>query len=196
MVNIKLEWSKPVHIMSVINNPDKYSIKGLYMFLIGESLNDLFVYYIGQSGNIGQRIAEHYRKYLSGNYWVPRSIDEFSKNVYHYYRITDGIECEQKFYRPSNSEYVKEAASKLMSMTYIMYSEFINTDNIDLQDVEAVLIASVLKYNKLPFNGWIGDGKTRIPIHNFSIRNSFDPSISDLLISIIPEIVLYRLEIL
>jgi len=177
MFEVELKWEKPVHIKDMINNRGKYSLKGLYLFLVGKSFDRLALYYIGKTENIGKRIDDHYKRYLSGSYWVPKSIDEFSEKVFEYYRLMTREECRQKFYMPGESECMKEAASELMSMTYMTYAVPDINDGIDLEDIEAILIASVLKRNKLPSNGWIGDGKTKIPIYDYKIHNSFDPSI-------------------
>ena len=167
-IQVTLHWQAVAMqaLWSILVRPfhDYYSPSfgsGVYVFVLSTK-RGFYPYYVGESGDIGNRIFYHLKSYggKSGdNYFAPRSFDDFARDPYDY--IASG-HLEKRGETFGEQDYQREV-KKLIRNTHFCFAR-VAGDAAQRQIVESRLIAGLLdKVNptgKEKGKGWIGDAKT------------------------------------
>jgi hypothetical protein len=130
---------------------------GVYLFIHGNGQR-YQVYYVGQSEEMGRRLADRYADYVharQSGYWLPTDKSGFDRDdLYELFRREPGDLFAQEG-KGFGREKRAEVGAKIMQGTYFAFAGIVEGGASWLKDVEATLQAAIAKKHDLPRRGTV-----------------------------------------
>jgi len=147
---------------------------GVYVFVY-PSETGYQVYYVGQSQEVGSRLAAHISAYMnpSSGYYLPKAVDYFNEDVYKYFKKSSIEYFSNKPGDFEEKDYAK-TGEYIMKNTYFGVAKISQANESLLLEVEYVLQQEILRTHNLPQVGWLGDKKSTRPTRDIKVVNYYD----------------------
>ncbi len=189
MYTMNLNWiCIPSLFYNALYNHDKsmYMLffgPGLYQYIYYTRQKKYQTYYIGMSdGELGHRLNEHYKEYISGRWWIPNDMEEYRNDIYACIRKADKDDYRKYFFRSDSGgvkdKKVLDACKEITEDSYILIASVYGNDGKYIKKAEAILHNALLKKNDLYGedqyrSGWFGDTHSVIPDEKIKIINNY-----------------------
>ena len=141
---------------------------GVYCFVHSNGVR-YQVYYIGQSKEVGSRLAQHYQDYTRTHpdYWLPLDASLYDGDIYEEFQKESGFAQESAKFP---NQIRQRVGRQIMDKTYFAFA---TVEQAMLGVAEATLQFSVLKRHGLAKKGYLGEKMSQLPQEELVITQSF-----------------------
>lgn len=167
--------------------------QGIYIFIHwnGERYQ---LFYIGQSEDIGSRLAEHFNHYTSGDplYYLPKKAEYFDGDIYKLFNDNPSGATKDfsRDLKTLSEVERKEVGTEIMKKTLFAFAKVANVNKDKLLGIEASLQLEALTRHNLKRHGWIGEKTLTRPESPMEIINNGVDERAEKIISIVlPKII-------
>lgn len=137
------------------------------------------VYYIGQSKEVGARLAQHCLDYTStrSDYWLPLDASLYDGDIYEAFQKDTGFAQESASFP---KEVRQQVGRKIMDNTYFVFA---SVEQTMLEVAEATLQFSVIERYGLDKKGYLGEKLSQLPQEDFAITQIFPNTVVEKMVT-------------